>query len=422
MKSLNMIQQLFDNFMEENLSAERILAQVVKDKLVQKDIKITNKQFEKIENRIREWKNNILKYKDSQLNKEVQTLRFNDICKEDVLIELDFETDVEKRFDKSLKALTDSIPDIARETAEIIFKSLKKSFPYHQKLQTKDIKHFTKNIIKAWGKPISLLEMFLLIAIEAGNLFNNEYRESSAETNDYIFETLSRLHARGCQILSEIIVLLRNGFADGAHARWRTMHEIAVIAYFISKHGNDTAERYLYHDAIESYKAALKYQQHCEALGYEPLSDDELVEIKYTYDSMLNRFGKGYRNQYGWASFALNKNSPNFAEIEADVGLEHMRPYYKMASHNVHANPKGVFFKLGLMPEEDILLAGPSNIGLADPGHCAAVSLLQITTVLLTTKTNLDILVILNILKFLERQIGDEFLKTQADIEESTIT
>jgi hypothetical protein len=417
-----MIQQLFDNFMEENLSAERILAQVVKDKLVQKDIKITNKQFEKIENRIREWKNNILKYKDSQLNKEVQTLRFNDICKEDVLIELDFETDVEKRFDKSLKALTDSIPDIARETAEIIFKSLKKSFPYHQKLQTKDIKHFTKNIIKAWGKPISLLEMFLLIAIEAGNLFNNEYRESSAETNDYIFETLSRLHARGCQILSEIIVLLRNGFADGAHARWRTMHEIAVIAYFISKHGNDTAERYLYHDAIESYKAALKYQQHCEALGYEPLSDDELVEIKYTYDSMLNRFGKGYRNQYGWASFALNKNSPNFAEIEADVGLEHMRPYYKMASHNVHANPKGVFFKLGLMPEEDILLAGPSNIGLADPGHCAAVSLLQITTVLLTTKTNLDILVILNILKFLERQIGDEFLKTQADIEESTIT
>lgn len=422
MKSLNMIQQLFDNFMEENLSAERILTQVVKDKLIHKDIKITNKQFEKIENSIREWKDNILKYKGSQLNEEVQTLRFNDICKDDVLIELDFETDVEKRFDKSLKALTDSIPDIARETAEIIFKSLKKSFPYHQKLQTKDIKHFAKNIIKVWGKPISLLEMFLLIAIEAGDLFNNEHRESSAETNDYIFETLSRLHARGCQILSEIIVLLRNGFADGAHARWRTMHEIAVIAYFISKHGNDTAERYLYHDAIESYKAALKYQQHCKALGYEPLSDDELDEIKYTYDSMLNRFGKSYRNQYGWASFALKKDRPNFAEIEADVGLEHMRPYYKMASHNVHANPKGIFFKLGLMPEEDILLAGPSNIGLADPGHCAAVSLLQITTVLLTTKTNLDILVILNILKFLERQIGDEFLKAQADIEESTTT
>jgi len=67
-------------------------------------------------------------------------------------------------------------------------------------------------------------------------------------------------------------------------------------------------------------------------------------------------------------------------------------------------------------------LAGPSNIGLADPGHCAAVSILQITSVLLTTKTNLDILVILNILKFLDREIGNEFLKIQANLEESTIT
>jgi hypothetical protein len=42
----------------------------------------------------------------------------------------------------------------------------------------------------------------------------------------------------------------------------------------------------------------------------------------------------------------------------------------------VHANPKGVFFKLGMLAESQVLLAGPSNAGLADPGHGAALSLL----------------------------------------------
>ena len=157
MTALNMIQQLFDKFMDENLSAERIVTQVIKDKLVQKDIKITDKQFEKIEKRIREWKSTILSNKDSQLNETNQILRFNDICKADVSIELDFKTDVEKRFDKSLKALTGSIPDIGRDIAEGIFKSLKKSYPSHQKLHTRDIKLFTKNIKKVWGTSIDLL-------------------------------------------------------------------------------------------------------------------------------------------------------------------------------------------------------------------------------------------------------------------------
>jgi len=53
-----------------------------------------------------------------------------------------------------------------------------------------------------------------------------------------------------------------------------------------------------------------------------------------------------------------------------------------MASHNVHANPKGVFFKLGMLAESQVLLAGPSNAGLADPGHGAALSLSRVTAAL----------------------------------------
>lgn len=53
-----------------------------------------------------------------------------------------------------------------------------------------------------------------------------------------------------------------------------------------------------------------------------------------------------------------------------------------MASDNIHANPKGVFFKLGIPVESEVLLAGPSNAGLADPGHGAAPSLARVTAAL----------------------------------------
>lgn len=81
-----------------------------------------------------------------------------------------------------------------------------------------------------------------------------------------------------------------------------------------------------------------------------------------------------------------------------------------MASHNVHANPKGVLFKLGLQGcTDDILLAGPSNAGLADPGHLTAISLTQVTTTLLTTRPNLDRLVASRILLKLTDEIGETF-------------
>jgi hypothetical protein len=84
----------------------------------------------------------------------------------------------------------------------------------------------------------------------------------------------------------------------------------------------------------------------------------------------------------------------------------------------MHANPKGIFFKLGLYNvNENVLLAGPSNTGLADPGHGAAISLTHITTTLLMTQYNIDRLVICKILLRLVNQIGEEFLATQLSLE-----
>ena len=88
-----------------------------------------------------------------------------------------------------------------------------------------------------------------------------------------------------------------------------------------------------------------------------------------------------------------------------------MRPYYKWASQNVHAGAKGISNRIGLCEAtEDLLLVGQSNSGMTDPAHSSAISLTQVTTVLLNIKPNIDRLVILNILLKMEDEIGEIFL------------
>ena len=57
--------------------------------------------------------------------------------------------------------------------------------------------------------------------------------------------------------------------------------------------------------------------------------------------------------------------------------MDHLRPYYRMASDNVHPNAHGAFYRMGMGLDGNdrrVLLAGASNMGLADPGHGTAMS------------------------------------------------
>jgi hypothetical protein len=192
-------------------------------------------------------------------------------------------------------------------------------------------------------------------------------------------------------------------------ARWRTLHEIAVIALFIGAHGEDLAERYVLHQHVESRRAARDYIACQERLGYEPLDPSEIEAVEQLYATLLERFGHSFGTPYGWAAEQLGIKKPAFERIERVAGIDHLRAHYRLASHNVHANPKGVFFKLGLLNELDCLLAGPSNAGLADPGHSAAISLVQTSTPLGLLHPTFDNIVVLRIMVLLEREIGQAF-------------
>lgn len=310
------------------------------------------------------------------------------------------------------------LPDMLSESVESLLQNLKSSAPNMLKNRREELSGFEARLRKVWGKPLDLLEMFLVITLEAGEEFNRQFRPMASKEGDFVFDVLTRLHARSCQVGFEILTLLKSGYADGAHARWRTLHEIAVTAYFIAKYGNDVAERYLLHEIIESYKGMIQYQKHCKMLGYEPFTEEEVARFNADREEMVKRFGRSFRHSYGWASNALGKENPKFSDIEQDVNLEHLHPYYKMASHNVHSNPKGIAFKLGLFPTtKNLLMAGPSNAGLADPGHSTAISLNQITATLLTTRTNFDRLFIIQTMLKLADEVGDAFLEAHSYLE-----
>lgn len=181
---------------------------------------------------------------------------------------------------------------------------------------------------------------------------------------------------------SEISALLRTGHATGANARWRTLHELAVVTTFLAEHGQEVVKRYLEHQTIEAHKRAAEYQRHCQSFGSAPLDPDEIEGLRRARGQLATRYGQNYTNQHGCAAEVLNKANPSFAEIEESIDMAHWRPYVGIALHGVHAGPRGAYFDLGLAGL-DAIPAGPSQFGLADPGANSLKSLLLGTLPLL---------------------------------------
>jgi len=297
-----------------------------------------------------------------------------------------------------------------------MLENLKKRWPAEKRVYERQITDFRKRLRQRWSRGLGKLGMLIYIARDFGNQLNQDVRAKQTAQDAGVIDVVTRLHARSCQVAEEVVVLLENGFANGAMARWRTMHEIAVTANFIGKHGNACALRYKEHQIVESYRAAKEYDALHERLGYQPIAAAELDKISKQYEHVLQQYGQNFGGQYGWAAADLQIKKPTFKELESNVGTDFLRGHYRMASHGVHANPKGIFFNLGSLFPSDVLPAGPSNSGLADAGDGAARSLLSASSSLLFLSQNLDYQVALKAMTMLVDEIGAAFLQAHGKL------
>ena len=313
-----------------------------------------------------------------------------------------------------------NIPSEVKETINQFLEEIKNNASDTLQENNEEIEDFKRRVNNFWKKPLDLLDLLLIYSRQMGSKFNKEMRTPAEKENDYVFLALTRLHAKACLVSQEIAILMKHGYASGAHARWRSLHEIAVTALFIKEHGNEVAERYLNYRYIESYYAMRQYKIHAKKLNYEPFEEEEEENTTSVKNFFVEKYGRSFENPYGWASKELNKPRPNFADIEKSVGVDHMRPYYKMASNAVHADSKGTVFNIGISEsdKEKILLAGPSDSGLADPGSGTAVSLNLINTTLITSRPTVENLILLQATSLLVNEINEAFLEAHKFIEE----
>jgi len=310
------------------------------------------------------------------------------------------------------KIVNDIFPEILSKLSHQVHQTLICNSASMLSDRRKSFTAFCNRNMKRWKTAFDLFETYIVICTEAGECFNRDLRPKAAETSEVTFDLVVRRHARACHIAEEILCLLKCGFADGAHARWRALHEVAVTAMFIAKHGPQCAERFYWHEVVESYKGMLVHKEYEHRLQEKGPSAQEVAECKLLYESVIERYGKEFSEPYGWASFLFPRKRVSFADIEKDVDLDHMRPYYKWASQNIHSGAKGIKKKLGLCEAtEDILLVGQSNSGMTDPAHATAISLAQVTSTLLALEPNIDRVVELTIIQKMEEEIGQLFLE-----------
>lgn len=273
--------------------------------------------------------------------------------------------------------------------------------------------HFHANVHAIWGEALDRLDVMVNVAREIGEKVDYYWRRKRRRKRSLRMVVLHRLNARACCIGSEIVALLRHGYAGGASARWRSLHEVAVVAILLAEGDDELAQRYVDHRAVSRYQTMQAYVTHRTALGLRPLSLKAQVKNKAMRDAVVKRHGgKPFAAPYGWASQLAGHAVNSFEEVERLANLSALRPYYKAASQSVHATTQGTLEPEGAPRGTTTLLSGPSDFGLDGPGQLTANSLIWTTSTLMIVQPSMEAAAFLGVMPVLGRACAKSFSKS----------
>ena len=307
--------------------------------------------------------------------------------------------------DRIVQNLSSHLPEIVDQAASLLTGSLHRSSGKMLRRRRRDMRGFRHRHRRIWRHALDALETCVVLATESGEIFISKTKATSDGAGDHRLHALTRLHARSCLVATEVLEMLRGGFAEGANARWRTLHEISVTSLFLLEHGNEIAEKYLDFIAVQEYANAILLHQREDLPASAVHSEEDLRLIADERQRVIEKHGAEFSRPYGWAATALDDPRPSFAKIEASIGLSHLRSFFRMASQSVHSGPDSLESLLA-NPMSRVLLVGPSNFGLAIPGQSTAIAVHQVTGALLLTQCGFQELVTLQVLNtFVEEAI-----------------
>jgi len=304
---------------------------------------------------------------------------------------------------------------------ELFYSSFKSEYlkieKHHLVEKSKQNTVVVNEYIKYWQNGITKLEGFVLICTAFGEVFSKSYNEKKRDEKNLLTEVIIQLHIRACEISEAIIVLLKSGHIDAAFSQWRILHEVNVVTSFINKYGEECAERYIAYMYIDKHIGANQYTIYQDRLNERGPTDSELEKLKKINDQLIDKYGKSFRKSYGWACKFVyddtrcnDKTNISFTHIEKDVNLDHIRPYYKIASQYAHVSSVAFDVDESFYPiDEDYGVFSKSNISITIVAHSLALSLMKSTSVLMSIDSSLDSLVIMKTIKGFEKEIGEVF-------------
>ncbi len=232
-------------------------------------------------------------------------------------------------------------------------------------------------------------------------------------------KVLNGIAARAVLITNEILCLIKNGFASGALARWRTLYEYSVISIFLVKFGEEYAKKYLAYNDIANYKEAKVYAKHSKALHFNDLSETELKELKKKSAEAMSTYPDLNERDYSWAKPEVK--NPTFKAIVEKTDIDYYEPFYKLSCNYIHGGVKGTFFDIGQLyglSEEASIIIAQSNVGFTDPAQLTMCALLDIISALLSLNIDTEQLFQLVFLKNKIPEIAESFHEVEKDIEE----
>ena len=318
----------------------------------------------------------------------------------------------ETEFDKIIdEKLTITIEIITKNTLEEIYKYC---ISDDSDLKNRGNEIYNK-ISDNYKVGIRLFEGFMELNAQISSMTYGKYFKLFDTFDDHIkLDTLIAIHVRACQVANEILVLIKNGYADGAHARWRTLHELSVTFLYLYDSDFEVIHMYNDYEIIEKYKKAKEYKACEDSLDLEKLQDDEWEELSKRRDEIIKKYGKDFSEGYGWTMNDLPKGRRNFRELEKHVGAEKLRIIYSWANESVHAGVSGIKDKLSLREKESYhFLTGSNDCGFLDPVQYTSNSLCQMSEVLLGMEDSILHKIFNELLFYFQNEIVLEFSKVE---------
>lgn len=293
--------------------------------------------------------------------------------------------------------LAELLKDTVAQGSGDLFKDLKARWPQVEAQNRHDMVGFQQRLEARWGEAFNHIRMLRHFSLEVGYERQQRLNRSRAKHPKLLPHLLLRLHARAVQVVGEVLALMEAGYADGAMARWRTLHEITVVALVLGDGGEDLATRFIAHEAVGRLQAARLHQATCAARQEAPIPDAEFTALEAEQQAAIDLYGQPFKKEYGWAADYIGNVDPKFNQLEDAADRASHRPEYKLASYNIHAGSRGLFFKLGTLDGSGFM-AGSSDAGFSSPGLATLDTLVLINFALMPKPLSLDDLLLLSTL------------------------